>query len=154
MKKTTIPECKLIGIQLESKTTNKNGQSSIDCGQLWQRFEEESVFSKIPNKISDEVYAVYYNYDGSYMDPFDYFIGCRVEVDTKIPAGLRGLQIPGGQYQVVTAKGKIPDSIGAAWHSIWEDNTLNRVYTFDFEVYGEKSKNGSEAEVNIYLAVN
>jgi len=31
---------KLIGLKLEGKTTNRGGQSSRDCGNLWQTFEK------------------------------------------------------------------------------------------------------------------
>ena len=51
MQKTSYEEIKLIGISLGRKTTNLNGQSGIDCGSLWQKFEMEGCAEKIPNKI-------------------------------------------------------------------------------------------------------
>jgi hypothetical protein len=46
----------LIGLSMKKKTTNANGQSNIDCGCLWQQFEKENYFGKIPVKLTDEKY--------------------------------------------------------------------------------------------------
>lgn len=37
MEKISLAEIKLIGLSLGGKTTNKNGQSAIDCGSHWQK---------------------------------------------------------------------------------------------------------------------
>ncbi len=80
---------------LPSKTTNKNGKSSIDCGNLWQKFETENYFSKIPDKLSDEILAVYHDYEGDHKDPFSYFIGCKVKKDAdRDPNTMDALTIP------------------------------------------------------------
>jgi len=47
----------------------------------------------------------------------------------------------------------MPKAIVEAWIDIWEkDKELSRKYTYDFEVYGEKSQNGENSEVEIYIA--
>ena len=51
------------------------------------------------------------------------------------------------------AKGEIPNAVANAWSDIWlKDEELNRKYTYDFEVYGEKSQNEKNSEVEIYVA--
>ena len=81
MDKTKKSEFKLIGLKLDNKTTNEGGQSSIECGNLWQKFETENFAERIPDKLSDEVYAVYFDYEGDYTKPYSYFIGCKVKID-------------------------------------------------------------------------
>lgn len=142
----------LIGLKLPSKTTNKNNQSMKDCGELWTRFEKEEIFSKIPNKLSDEVLAVYYNYEGDYTDPFSYFIGCKVQEDTALPDDLQRLTILSEKYLKVTAKGEMPGCIAEKWREIWNAD-IPRAYNADFEVYDERSQDWSGAEVDIYLSV-
>jgi predicted transcriptional regulator YdeE len=39
MEKQRISGFKLVGLKLDKKTTNENGQSNFDCGNLWQKFE-------------------------------------------------------------------------------------------------------------------
>jgi predicted transcriptional regulator YdeE len=38
------------------------------------------------------------------------------------------------------------------WQKIWSTD-LNRSYVADFEVYGEKTKNPEDAEVEIYVGI-
>lgn len=142
---------KLIGIKLPHKTSNVDGKSQADCGNLWHRFNEETIKDKIPGKISDDIYAVYYGYDGDHTTQFSYFIGCRVKMDTRTPEGLDGVFIPAGKYQRIIARGPMPDCVINAWKKIWASKD-SRGYQYDFEVYGEKSKDWKNAEVEIYVS--
>jgi predicted transcriptional regulator YdeE len=60
MDKTRKTNFILIGLKLEGKTTNENNLSGRDCGNLWQKFKTDKIFDLIPNKLSKEIYAVYY----------------------------------------------------------------------------------------------
>lgn len=144
---------KLIGLRLPSKTTNVNNQSMKDCGELWTRFKRDEIFSKIPKKLSNEVLAVYYDYEGDHTKPFSYFIGCKVEVGTEVPNEMDSISIPGGNYQKVTAKGEMPVCIAEKWQEIWKSD-IPRTFNTDFEVYDERSEDWSNAEIDIYLSVS
>jgi len=153
MDKIKKPEFKLIGLKLDNKTTNEGGQSSIDCGNLWQKFEKENFVERIPDKLGDQVYAVYFDYEGDNTKPFSYFIGCKVKMDTDIPTGMDNLIIPAGSFTKVIAKGKMPDCVANSWKDIWSSKT-DRAYKYDFEVYDERSKDWSKAEVEIFVSSN
>jgi predicted transcriptional regulator YdeE len=142
---------KLIGIKLPHKTSNEGGQSMVDCGNLWQKFTTENIKEKIPGKISDDIFAVYFGYDGDHTKPFSYFIGCKVKMDTRTPEGLEGIFIPAAKYRRTVAKGPMPGCIAKAWKEIW-DSKIERAYQYDFEVYGEKSRDWRNAEVEVYLS--
>ena len=152
MNKIELEEIKLIGLSLETKTTNANGQSAIDCGNLWQEFEKENYAAKIPNILSDEILAVYHQYEGDHTKPFSYFIGYKVKTDTEIPQGLDSLIIPKGTYQKIRAKGKMPDCIANTWKEIWNSN-IPRAYQSDFEVYDDKSKDWNNAEIEVFVSI-
>ncbi len=147
-----MPEFKLIGLKLNRRSTNENGQSAKDCGELWQKFEINAIAKEIPNKTSDAIYAVYFDYDSDETGTFSYFIGCQVDADFKTPENLDELLIPNQTYQKITAKGKMPDCIGEAWQNIWKAD-INREFGFDFEIYDERSRDWENAEVDIYLSV-
>ena len=142
----------LIGLALKTKTTNENGQSSIDCGGLWQKFTEERYAERIPDKLGDDIFAVYYNYEGDHTKPFSYFLGCQVKTIDNIPVGMDSLIIPDGKYQAFTARGKMHDFIDKAWNEICI-SSFERAYKFDFEVYSVKSRDWNNAEVEILLSV-
>jgi len=152
MDKINLEEIKLIGLSLKSKTTNLNGQSNIDCGNLWQKFEKENYAIKIPNKLSNEILAVYYQYEGDHTQPFSYFIGCKVPTNTNVPQGLDSLIIPQGTYQKISAKGEMPNCVANTWKEIWNSD-IRRTYKFDFEVYDEPSKDWNNAEVDFFLSI-
>ncbi|MBT8220086.1 MAG: GyrI-like domain-containing protein [Bacteroidia bacterium] len=145
-------EMRFAGIKLKNKTSNRDGQSSIDCGNLWQKFESDKVAFQIMNKRSNDVYAVYFNYDGDYMDPFDYFIGCMIPSDAVIADHLSEIRIPPAHYQKFMAQGKMPESIGKKWTEIWQSD-IERAYTFDFESYGSRSHDWENAEVGIFISI-
>ncbi len=147
-----VKESKLVGIALKTKTTNENGQSAVDCGNLWQTFEKENYGSRIKDKLSEDVFAVYYNYDGDHTLPFFYFIGCKVPADAAVPEGMDSINIQEGNYQKFTAKGKMTGCITDKWKEIWSE-PISRAYKTDFEVYNDKSSNWNDAEVDIFISV-
>lgn len=145
-------EMHLIGLELESKTSNLNGKANIDCGKLWHRFETEEILSKIEDRLTEEIIAVYYDYEGDYTEPYSYFIGCEVPYGTEVPHGMSQMTIQKGQYRKFVAKGKMPDCISDLWQLIWATK-LERAYKNDFEIYGAKSKNWENAEVEVFVGV-
>ena len=152
MNSIELEETKLVGLALKGKTSNINEQSGVDCGNLWQEFEKGNYADLIPSKLTDEILAVYHEYEGDHTQPFSYFIGCKVESDIVVPDGLETLTIPKGTYQKIDAKGKMPDCVANAWKEVWISD-IPRSYKMDFEVYDERSKDWSNAEVDIYLSV-
>lgn len=153
MNDITLTEFKLIGLKFEGKTTNSGGQSSIDCGNLWREFEKREIAEQIPDKISDAIYAVYFAYEGDHTDLFSYFIDCKVKPDTEVPEGMNSLVIPKQKYEKVTTKGRMPDCVSNSWESIW-GSEINRSYKYDFEVYDDRSKDWSKAEIDIFVSIN
>ncbi len=152
MEKTQKTHFKLVGLKLEGKTTNENNQSNKDCGNLWQKFEKDKIFELIPNKLSNEIYAVYFDYEKDETKPFSYFIGCKIDENAYVPENLTSLDIPSQNYIKVRAKGMMPHCITEAWQKIWSSE-IERKFGFDFEVYDERSNDWNNAEVDIYVSV-
>lgn len=147
-----IENFEIIGIEIE--TTNQNGKATEDLGRLWERFFTENISEKIPNKRGNEIYSIYTDYESDYNGKYKAIIGIKVDSLEEIPKGLVGRKFEGGQYQKFIAKGQMPNAVGEKWQEIWaKDIQLNRKYTADFEVYGEKSQNGINSEVEIYIAI-
>lgn len=148
-----MKDFRLVGLKLENKTTNENGQSGIDCGNLWQQFETERIAKLIPKKLDTAIYAVYYDYEKDETKPFSYFIGCKVDEAAEIPKGLFELLIPSQEYIKITAQGVMTACITDAWKKIWASK-LDRKFGFDFEVYDNRSQDWSNAEVDIFISIN
>jgi len=141
-------------IGIEVRTTNQNQQALQDLGQLWGRFFGEAIADKIPNKTSNDIFAIYTDYESNYLGKYTTIIGIPVTNLDVIPDGMMGRTFEPEQFQVFTAKGEMPQAVGKKWGEIWnQDAALNRKYTYDYEVYGAKSQNGVDSEVDIYIAI-
>jgi predicted transcriptional regulator YdeE len=141
----------IIGIAII--TTNENGQSGIDIPALWNKFMTEGVLERIPNKIDNTLYCVYTDYEKDHTKPYTTVLGCKVESLESIPDGMTGKTIEGGNYILHIAKGNLLQGlVFNEWVKIWNSN-IERSYTADFEVYGEKALNPENAEVDIFIAV-
>lgn len=146
-----IKKFNVIGISV--RTTNENGQSAKDIPALWNQFLTEEISTKIPNKTSNDIYCIYTDYEKDHTKPYTTILGCAVENLNEIPNGMTGTTIEGNHYQKFIAKGNLAEGIVFnEWLKIWNSD-LNRSFTADFEVYGEKAQNPSDAEVEIYIAV-
>ncbi|MEO6230575.1 MAG: GyrI-like domain-containing protein [Ferruginibacter sp.] len=152
MNNVEIDNIHLIGLTLKTKTINTNGQSGIDCGNLWHEFETGKYATTIPGKLSDEIFGVYHQYEGDSTKPFSYFVGCKVNPGTSVPEGLQSLTIPHGTYHKIIAKGIMPACMTNVWIEIWASN-IPRTHQIDFEVYDERSKDWNNAEVDVYLSI-
>jgi len=151
MKKVKFETFQVIGISIT--TTNKDAQSAQDIGALWQKFMSESIADKIPNKIGSEIFSIYTNYKGDHSQPYDTILGCKVSSLDDIPEGMSGHTFPAGNYSQFVSKGDLTKGVVfGTWQEIWQMG-LDRVYTADFEIYGEKAQNPSDGEVDIFVAV-
>lgn len=144
---------KIIGIS--AKTTNEGNQSKEDLGKLWEKFSSQGILEKIPNRRSEEIISVYTDYKSDYKGEYLVILGAKVSDINDIPKGMTGREFETENFETFTAKGKMPDAVSEQWAKIWKkDPELNRKYTYDYEVYGQKSQNGENSEVEIYVAVN
>lgn len=150
---TKLDSFKVVGISV--RTTNENGQAGKDISFLWNKFFEENISAKIPTKISDEIYSVYTHYEKDHTKPYTTILGYKVKDSEPIPEDLVAIAINSSNYKVFTAKGKLSEGIVfKEWQNIWNiNNDLNRSFTSDFEIYGAKSQNPENAEVDIYISI-
>jgi predicted transcriptional regulator YdeE len=143
---------KIIGIA--TRTTNQNNQSAEDLGKLWSQFYAENIFEKIPDKVSSDIITIYTDYVSNYTEAYTAIIGVLVSTLDSVPEGLTGREFEAENFQKFTARGAMPNAVVNTWINIWQqDKELNRKYTYDLEVYGEKSQNGENAEVDIFIAI-
>ena len=151
MQKVKIEPFKVIGISVQ--TTNVNWKSAEDIGELWGKFLSEGTAEKIPNKIDDNLFSVYTNYQGDHTKPYDTILGCKVSTLDDIPKGMVGQSFDGGTYGKFISKGDLTKGVVfGTWMDI-NNQELNRVFRADFELYGAKAQNPTDAEVEVYVGI-
>lgn len=140
----------IIGIKL--RTSNAPDAGPKDIPLHWEKFYSENILEKIPHKISNEVIALYCDYEGDYTQPYSLIIGCVVSSVKDIPEGLVVKTLPETSYAIVPAIGEHPKKLIQAWGNIWQSD-LKRTYTGDFELYGENFAKESPQKVEVYIAI-
>lgn len=151
MEKIKIQPFKIIGISIT--TSNERVQTTDDIARLWGKFITEKIGEKIPNRIDSSILSIYTHYESDHKGVYDTILGCRVSSLEDIPEGMVGENYDGGTYVKFVSKGDFTKgAVYNTWVEIW-NSPLRRSYTADFEVYGEKSKDPTNAEVDIFVAV-
>lgn len=141
----------VIGIAV--RTSNLQGKADKDIPALWQTFLETSVADKLLNRVGNETYCVYTEYESDHNAPYTVLIGCPVSNLDTVPEGMKGIVIREGDYEKFVAKGNIMQgAIWQEWQNIWQSN-IERTYHTDYEVYDERSENPQDAEVDIFVGV-
>ncbi|MEF9479077.1 GyrI-like domain-containing protein [Chryseobacterium sp. 1B4] len=151
MNKVKVGPFNVIGISV--RTTNENGQAGKDIPLLWEKMIREDILNSIPNRVDNTIYSIYTDYEKDHTRPYTTVLGCKVGSLENIPEGMAGYSFDGGDYIKFTTKGDLSkDLVINEWTKIWEMD-LERLFTADFEAYGKKAQNPSDAEVDIFIAV-
>lgn len=152
------PEMKIIGIT--ARTDNKSEMSGAGkIGALWQRFMQEGIQEKIPNKVNpDTILSVYTDYETDETGPYSVTIGCEVRSFDHLPPGMVKKIIPAQKFAVLTTPyGEIPGIILDGWKAIWSATPDQlggeRRRGGDFELYDARSRDLKHAQVDLYVGV-
>jgi predicted transcriptional regulator YdeE len=151
MNNQIIQKFDVIGISV--RTTNENGQSVKDIEALWGKFWGEEIQKQIPNKVNDDIYAVYTDYETDFNGPDTLIIGLTVSSLDNIPEDFVGITIEKDVYEKFVSKGKMPEAVLATWMEIWQSKDLKRTYNVDFTIHGKKYFDGDNAEVETFISV-
>jgi len=143
----------ILVIGIDCRTSNAIEAGPQDISKLWEKFYNEDVISRIPNKISNEVIALYCEYESDYSGAYSVVIGCPVSSIDRIPEEMVAKIIPGGSYAIFRAIGEHPKALIETWFNIWKQASLDRAYTSDFELYGDKFWSNLPKEVEVCVAV-
>lgn len=151
MSNKIIQKFNVIGISV--RTTNENGQSAKDIEALWGKFWGEEIQKQIPDKLNDDIYSVYTDYETDFNGPYTLIIGLPVSSLKNITEDFVGITIKKDLYKKFISKGKMPESVLTTWMRIWQKKDLQRTYNADFTIHGKKYYDGVNAEVETFISV-
>ncbi len=151
-----LPAFLVIGI--EAGTTNaKEATADGTIPKQWQKFFQEGILAKIPNRAGSNIYALYTDYASDRNGEYSFVIGAMVKNGTAAPDGMVAKQVPGGRFAVITSEqGPLPKVVPLAWQAVWkmeDDGQLKRSYQTDFEIYDKRSQDPQNAQVDIYVGL-
>ncbi len=149
----TLDSFTIVGISV--RTTNQNHQSQKDIAQLWEAFLRNGYLQQmLPNKVSDDIYCIYTDYESDYTGEYTTLIGYKVSTKEGIPTNLSLTikEFPKTRYNKYISEGELPYAVGKTWAYIWKSD-INRAYIADFDVYGEEAKDLANAKIATYLSI-
>lgn len=154
MKHEEVRLDKFTVVGLSVRTTNQNYQSQGDIAKLWEAFFRNEIIQSIPNKVSDDIYCIYTDYESDYTGEYTTIIGYKVSDAKEIPTNLSLTikDIPESTYYKYISEGELPYAVGRTWAHIWQSN-INRRYLADFDVYGEDARNSEKARITTFLSI-
>ena len=156
----SLPEIKLVGIKVRTKTTAECDPSTAKIAPMVQEYFQNAVAEKISSrKERGRVFIAYSEYESDYKGEYTCFIGEEV---TSIDNVAEGLEIhiiePQNYLKFTTESGPMPKIVIDAWQKIWqlEDKELSgkRRYKTDFEIYDQRALDPENTALDIYIGIN
>jgi predicted transcriptional regulator YdeE len=139
-------------VGLLKKTTNEKMQAVNDIASLWQKFMGSGVYDLIKNKVGSETIGLYTDYEGDYTKPYNFIACCEVQNADYFQKTLVTKKIPAGKYAKFTIEGNAQQAVEELWQKIWKMD-LDRLYSSDFEVYHNSSKNIESQIIDVYISI-
>jgi predicted transcriptional regulator YdeE len=148
----------IVGVAARTNTAKEaSGQGIIP--QQWQKFFEDGVLQKIPNKADPNIYVAYTDFANKRFGDYSVVVGAKVTDRAPIPAGLVLKSIPAGNYVVVLSdKGPAEQVIPAAWQKIADAEDkgalgYTRTYKADYELYQASPMNPQSLQAELHIGV-
>jgi predicted transcriptional regulator YdeE len=145
-------------VGIEARTTNaKEATADGVIPRQWQRFFQEGIPDRIPNKIGGNLYAAYSDYASDHNGEYSFLIGAQVQEGTVPPPGMVAKVLPGGRFAVLSSeRGPLPKVVPQAWLEVFkleDEKKIERTYKGDFEVYDQRAQDPQNAQVDLYLGI-
>lgn len=128
-----------------SKVVKNDDPSAI--GVLWEAFHSNDIRTKVGADASENVYCVYHDYEGGFMDPYRMTIGYRTS-SAEVPEGLHRAVVPRQSVVKYEVKGPQPQSLISQWQAIWNGD-LSRSYLADYDVYDAADPEAVSVKVGV-----
>jgi predicted transcriptional regulator YdeE len=149
----------VMGIEVRTNNAKEAGATGL-IPKLWQRVIQEHVLDVVPDRVGQNVYAVYTDYASDANGDYTLVLGARIKApaDTPVPTGMVVKTVPAGRYAVFTSeRGAVAKVVVQTWQQIWSyyESPANgrRAYQADFELYDHRAADPTNAQVDIYIGV-
>jgi len=148
----------IIGTAVRTNNAQEQTPNGL-IGKQWQRFFQENLLGKIPNKTNANILAAYTDYASDKDVEYSFVLGAKVNSGKEIPAGMVAIQIPSGRYAIFTSeKGPAYKIMFELWRLIWTIPKSapggDRAYKTDFEIYDQRATDPENSQVDVYVGIN
>jgi predicted transcriptional regulator YdeE len=154
-----IESFEVMGIEVRTNNAKEAGAAGVIAKQ-WQRVIQEHALDGVPDRIEQDIYAVYTDYASDANGDYTFVLGAKFSAspDALVPKGMVVKTVPAGRYAVFTSElGPVANVVVETWKQIWSfyQSPANghRAYRADFELYDQRAADPNNAQVDIYIGV-
>lgn len=140
-------------VGLSVRTSNENQQSFQDIPALWGKFMSQGITDKVKNKLNDNIYVVYTNFEHEGVNNsgmYTTYIGCAVAKDDVEQPDLVSTMVPAGEYRHFAVADNNPENVGPEWQKIWAmpaAEKANWSFKAEYECYH------ANGEIDIFIGL-
>ena len=143
-----------IGTTVRTTNQDEMNEKTAKIPGNWNNFFSDGVANKIPNKISEDIFGVYSQYETDASGPYNQTVALQVEPNTVAPDSFEHIHANAARYLKFSARGEMPAAVIDMWQKIWEyfaenSHGYQRAYTVDFEFYDSSDPD----KVDIFIAI-
>lgn len=140
----------VMGIEL--RTSNAHAFQTIPLH--WQRFFQEKVAAAIEGRMSDDIYAVYTNFQNAGINnegTYSLIIGLAIhpEIEPLPAAGFARAVVPASHRIVFPVAANRPENVGETWQKIWKYAAVQKTCIAEYERY-----RSSDGRIDISIGIN
>jgi predicted transcriptional regulator YdeE len=135
-------------IGLELRTSNQRAFEDIPAH--WERFYRAGALASVPGRASDDVFAIYTNFEHAGHDNlgvYSFIIGAQVTDTLQVPSGMVPVVIAGSRRAVFSVDPGHPERVGERWRDIWACTDIVKTYVCDHERYK------ASGEIDIFVGI-
>jgi len=141
-----------VGLATRTTNTDEADPSKARIGELWGRFTSQNWAERLgQGGAVGPTLAVYSAYERDVSGSYQILVGREVPGSYPLAPPLQVVDIPPGQYLVVSCTGPLPGAVIDGWRAVWDfferAEAPRRAYTADFEKYLEPER------IEIWIAV-
>lgn len=145
------PEITLTGVSVRTTNAEEMGPNG-QLSKLWETYFQRNM------ALEKFIYALYTDYESDASGAYTVLIGHETANDAVLTdPNYDHAVAPASRYLVFTTKkGPVYEVVAQAWGDIWtyfRDSEEVRTFTGDYELYDAAHFDPTDAEVQIYIAI-
>ncbi|OPA73891.1 AraC family transcriptional regulator [Paenibacillus selenitireducens] len=154
---THYPAIELVGISTRTTNAEETGPNGR-LPKLWETYFQSNMQAQIKGDNAHLLYALYTDYESDASGAYTVLLG-HEKGDGTAHSETEWVHatVPEAKYMVFTTKpGPVYEVVYETWQTIWaffQDSSIKRAYTGDFELYRTQQFDPNHAVVEIYIAV-
>lgn len=152
------PEITLTGVSVRTTNTDEMGPNGR-LSKLWETYFQRNMALEKGINNPQFIYALYTDYESDASGAYTVLIGHETASDAVLTrwGNYDHAVAPASKYLVFTTKkGPVYEVVAQSWGDIWtyfQESEEVRTFTGDFELYDAAHFDPTDAEVQIYIAI-